>query len=194
MVEAIYGMNNQIVENTFFYQIPGSADAQDLLDLAAAWVAEWVINIKPYIALEVSLNSVKVTDLTTNTSPTVTYTTGLPQFGAQTGALLPNNVSLAVTRRTALRGRSQRGRIYWPGFTEPNVVNNAVATNLVQAIVIGLNATNVIVTTLGNWEAVVVSRYTNGAPRASGIFTPITNWSTDAMIDSQRRRLPGRGA
>jgi hypothetical protein len=41
---------------------------------------------------------------------------------------------------------------------------------------------------------VVVSRYHLGAPRVTGIATPvITYLATDNNVDSQRRRLTGRG-
>ena len=193
-VEAIYSMNGQVVENVFHYQQPGPVNAVELAAFGDAWIAEWVINQKPYINNEVTLTAVKVTDLTTNVSPTVTVATGLPQAGSQSGVLLPNNVSLVFTKRTNLRGRSQRGRTYWPGLGEPNVINNAVTPALVTAIAVGLSAMRTVVSAAGSWEMVVVSRYTNNNPRAAGIFTPVTGFTSDGVVDSQRRRLPGRGA
>lgn len=192
-LEAIYSMNGQVVENVFHYQMPAPTTANDLTLFAVAWIAEWVTNIKPYINVEVSLTQVKVTDLTTNISPTITTSSTLPQAGTQTGALMPNNVSCVFTKRTNLRGRSQRGRVYWPGFGEPACINNVITPALVTAIIAGLDNLRAVSTGLGVWEMVVVSRYTGGQPRVSGIFTPITNFTSDGVVDSQRRRLPGRG-
>jgi hypothetical protein len=45
------------------------------------------------------------------------------------------------------------------------------------------------------WRWVVLSRYTAGAPRAAGVAFAVTRaLFTDLTVDSQRRRLPGRGA
>lgn len=193
-LESVYSQASQVVENVFYYQAPGTATVTDLQELGAAWLGEWSTNIKPYIPAESSLINIKLTDLTTEVSPVVNYATGLPIIGTRGGGLLPTNVTLAFTRRTALRGRSYRGRIYWPGLIEADVTVNTVAPTFVSAVVTGLTALNAVTTSLGIWEAVVVSRVHEGNPRPSGIFTPIVSWSSDGIVDSQRRRLPGRGA
>lgn len=192
-VESIYSMNGQVVENVLHYQMPGPTDIIGLTALASAWLAEWNANMKAYIPTEVTLTNVRVTDLTTAVSPVVNFGTGLPTAGTQSGALLPNNVTCVFTKRTALRGRSQRGRIYWPGLGEPNVTNNAVSGALVSAIIAGLNNMRTVTTVDGDYEMVVVSRYTGNVPRITGIFTPVTGFTSDGVVDSQRRRLPGRG-
>lgn len=192
-LEAIYNMVSSTVENVYHYQTPGAINASDMSAFAAAWLVEWNTNQKPYIPTEVQLVSIKVTDMATAVSPVVNYGTGLPTLGTQSGALLPNNVSLCFTKRTALRGRSNRGRLYWPGFGEPNVTNNSVSGALVTAIIAGLQNMLSVTTGLGAWEMVVVSRFTGKNPRPSGIFTPVTNFTSDGVVDSQRRRLPGRG-
>lgn len=192
-LEAVYSMDGQTVENVYHYQMPAAVDATLMLDFAAAWVVEWIANQKAYIPTEVSLINVKVTDLTTAVSPVVNYSSGMPIAGTQTGALLPNNCTLCFTKRTALRGRSNRGRLYWPGLGEPNVTNNTVGSALVASIITGLNNMRTVVSPLGNWEMVVVSRFHEKVARPSGIFTPVTNFTSDGKVDSQRRRLPGRG-
>lgn len=192
-LEAVYSMVGSVCENVYHYQWPAAIDAASMLDFAAAWLVEWTANQKPYINVEVQLVNIKVTDLQSNVSPVVNYSTGLPVLGTQSGALLPNNVSLCFTKRTALRGRSNRGRLYWPGFGEASVVNNSVSGALVTSIITGLNNMRTVVSPIGNWEMVVVSRFTDKAPRVAGIFTPVTNFTCDGVVDSQRRRLPGRG-
>jgi hypothetical protein len=45
------------------------------------------------------------------------------------------------------------------------------------------------------WVWVVASRITNGAPRVTGLSQPVTSWLVvDLAVDSQRRRLNGRGS
>lgn len=193
-LEAVYSQAGQIVENTFYYQAPGSMDTGDVEELGAAWLGEWSTNLKAYIPSETTLINIKVTDLTTAVSPVVNYSTGLPIIGTRGGGLLPTNVSLAFTRRTALRGRSYRGRIYWPGLIEADVTVNVVAPTFVSTVIAGLQNMNAVTTSLGVWESVVVSRWSEGNPRGTGVFTPIVNWTCDGIVDSQRRRLTGRGA
>ena len=192
-VELIYNSAGNIVENVLHYQIPGTATAADLQLFAAAVHAEWIVNMKPQIPNEMSLSSIKITDLTTNVSPTITYTTGLPEAGTQGVAIMPLSVTCAFTKRTALRGRNNRGRLYWPAFVEGAVLASAIMPSTVIAIVNGINAMRTIPSSLGSWEMVVVSRYLNKNPRPSGIFTPVTAITSDGIVDSQRRRLPGRG-
>lgn len=193
-LELIYTFNSDVMENVLHYQIPGTANADDLTALAAAAYTEWVTNLRASISQSVFLRSIKVTDLTTNVSPTVTWGVGLPQAGSLVGTPAPNNVTCCFTKRTNLRGRNNRGRIYWPLLATSEITNNVLSGARVTAIVNGLANFRVLNTALGDWEMVVVSRYFNNSPRASGIFTPVTNFTSDGIVDSQRRRLPGRGA
>lgn len=193
-VEAIFSMAGQTVENIYHYQQPGTPGVADLVDLGEAFITEWTNHQRAYVPTEVSLINVRVTDLDTANSPVVNVGTGLPLAGTQSGALLPNNVTLTFTKRTQFRGRSYRGRIYFPGLGEPNVTNNTVSGALVTAIRTGLNSMIMITTTLGVWEMVVVSRYTGGVPRINGIFSNVVAFTSDGTVDSMRRRLPGRGS
>lgn len=194
MLEAVYIQAGSYTENVFYYLAPGVATVTDIQELGAAWITEWNANMKVCIPIETSLVNVKLTDLTTAISPVVNWAATLPIAGTRSTNILPSNVTLAFTRRTALRGRSFRGRIYWPGLCESDVTQNTVASALVAQIVNALLAMNVVTTTLGNWEQVVVSRVSNGVERATGLATPVTTWGSDGIVDSMRRRLPGRGA
>lgn len=46
----------------------------------------------------------------------------------------PPNTALLVQKRTALGGRSGRGRSFWPGLTSTQVVNGAIAPTTVAAL------------------------------------------------------------
>jgi len=43
-------------------------------------------------------------------------------------------------------------------------------------------------------QSVVVSHFANGNPRVAGVATPINAYQVNSALDSQRRRLLGRGA
>lgn len=193
-VELFYNWSSQNVETVLQFQCSVALTPTLLNELAVKVLALWTTNVKPLLINTISLTAVKVTDLTTQIGPVVQYATGLPAAGTQTGDSLPNNCALVVTKRTLLRGRSYRGRIYHPGIPEAqcagNTVTNAFVTQIVNAYATMLTFT----TTGASWDMVVMSRYNNNAPRAEADSNQVTTLTSDGLIDSQRRRLPGRGA
>ena len=111
--------------------------------------------------------------------------------GGISGAQLNNNVTLCVTIRTALTGRSARGRFYaWPtGASQLSAANTFSAGygNALQAAVdqMKINAAGY------GWTMVIVSRRTLGALRPVGVGFPVTSIAYRNLIsDSQRGRLP----
>jgi len=106
------------------------------LTTGAAWTA-----LVPFIANTGGLSTVSIRDVNSANQPIVTSTTG-NGVGTSISSALPNEVAAVITLRTALAGRSGRGRVYIPGW----------ATN-------ALGAGNVIaaaaVTALGNWGATI---------------------------------------
>jgi len=124
------------------------------------------------------------------------------------GTPLPNNVTAAIKKLTGLRGRSFRGRIYHIGIASGYLAD------------VGHLSAGTVTAYLNQWELffaeihalagafvhVVVSRYSGvenvivggrykrqAIPRDAGVATPVTSLQMDATLDSQRRRLPGRG-
>jgi hypothetical protein len=109
---------------------------------------------------------------------------------------VPTDTSIAIKRVTGAVGRSYRGRLYWPLWD---------GSYLVTADTTGAAYLNDVVAALESFQAaveggtypctcVLVSFYSDKALRDPGISTPITGWSyKDLVVDSQRRRLLGRG-
>lgn len=193
-IEMIYSFNSQVCENVLHYR-KGAAwslsEATDLCDAIKAW---WSATLDSYISVDVSLTQLRVTNLETQDGFVLNYGTGLPLPGAAAGASLPNNCCLVITKRTAKRGRSFRGRIYVPGMTETFVTGNTVTSGTVTGLVNAFNAMKAVTVGATTADMVVVSRFTGNAPRVTGVTEAITGFTSDGTIDSQRRRLPGRGA
>jgi len=195
-LDIIYTCDSQRVENTLYARFSTAPDATQIADLAAAVKAAWIDNIMPLLSSTVSLIAVEASDLTSASGPQTIDTGGLPEAGGVTSRAMPSNVALCVSFRTGLRGRSFRGRNYLPGMSSDavsegvNEVNAAYQTSIRNAYL----AVQLTIEGVGA-EWVVVSRYADGSPRTAGVATPITNVVfTDNVVDSQRRRLPGRGA
>lgn len=79
---------------------------------------------KPRLDPSSSFDGVDVYDMRTSTGLVVHRTQGAG-VGTGTGDMLPLNVALCVTLRSANRGRSARGRVYLAGLTENDITDGA---------------------------------------------------------------------
>lgn len=184
----------QKVENTLYFDFGAPPTVTDLQNLGADLLAWYIALMGPLQSSGVALREIYITDLTSATGPTHTETPATLITGGASGEQLPNNVSVAVSFRTALRGRSFRGRNYFVGLVDSQVAHNTLTGAMIAALT---NAYNQLPASLGTSGAiwVVVSRFTAGAPRVTGVATPVSAVViVDDTVDSQRRRLPGRGA
>jgi len=114
--------------------------------------------------------------------------------GTNINAAMPNNVTLCVSLRSSFAGRSARGRLYWQALTKNQVTESTMNTADANAITAAVQAIDVAMTANGyDWS--IVSFVSNKAPRVGGpVYFSINNvLITDFVVDSQRRRLPGRG-
>jgi hypothetical protein len=140
---------------------------------------------------QISLVSILARDLNTVDSFVVEET--MTVVGSVASPAMPANVTFCVKGLTGLAGRSFRSRTYWIGLAESMVAGDFVATVDADAIVAAMNTLRANLNTQGI-NPVVVSRFTNGAPRVTGVATDISNYAkTDNRVDTQRRRLFGEG-
>jgi len=193
-VELIYLWAGQVVETVLHYQPEGAIDVTEMAGLAANMVTWFDVQLQPLVHSTLQLTQVKVTDLTTDSAPVINYTTGLPLVGTVGADGMPNNVALVFTKRTGLRGRSYRGRIYHPGLAESQVAGNQVAGATVTSLLAAYNLLLAQTVAAETYNLVVVSRQHNNAVLEEGVATLVSSIDTDGFVDSQRRRLPGRGA
>jgi hypothetical protein len=204
-IDVIYDWDGQIVENTLYYKMASPSDAAIAaqVDVVTAYIRD---TIMPLLTQLISLVRVVGTLLDAVDAFTVTNTTDLPQAGSiltGTAKSFPGNVTMAVSFRTAAAGRSGRGRNYVPGLVDlrdgNSLLDDVYAGEVVDAWA-GLR-------TLGSedgWSQVVVSRFSGftivdgkkvPTPRVAGVTHVVTSTIlTDRTLDSQRRRLPGRGS
>jgi hypothetical protein len=163
------------------------------LDVKSAW--DTAVALGTVINSTTGISRITVRDLNTANQPEfgATVTAAL---GSGTSEILPRQVSLVVTLRTALAGRSFRGRVYVPGFTELANDSTGRATALAQSV-----ADAIVRNVRANFSIRgllmgVVSTRTNKLPRPTNIITDVTSLSVrDGVWDNQRRRnVVGIGA
>jgi len=183
----------QLCENTLYFEFGSPPDVAALTGLGAALEAWWIDNYKPKANSNVQLREIFMTDLTTDSGPTVSRSPASLVIGDNTSEALPNNVTCSVSFRSGLRGRSFRGRNYFVGLSDDQVSHNTLTSVFIEDIVAAYTA---LIATAGSVSAdwVVVSRFHNKLPRTTGVATPIISVTVvDSTVDSARRRLPGRG-
>jgi hypothetical protein len=200
LVEMRYTVDLQEEENTLYFEKATALVEDDLTNLGEAIITWWEDNYSPLVWTGVLFREAVVTDLTSASASQVTSIPPSPLAGSIALPPLPNNNSLTVSFRTALRGRSFRGRNYIVGIVQDQLAGaNILSDATVTAWQDGYNALKAMAADLGlQW--VVVSRFSGvdgdgkPIPRVAGVTTPVTTAIVvDNVVDSQRRRLPGRG-
>lgn len=192
-VETICLYNSQRVENVYHVHVPSELES-DMNLIAAAVKTWWTTNVQPSIAQTVSLEKIVVKGMLSRTSTGIEYVTGLPVVGADNTQGLPNHCAIAVKWITGMRGRSFRGRTYHFGITTQRLSNQNTITAAYQTVL--KNAYTALITdieAITDHYMVVVSKMANKSWRVEGVTTRIVGCAVDTTMDSQRRRLPGRG-
>lgn len=161
--------------------------------LNAAISTWWSTGANVAFSSAIALTRIVTVNQDSNNAPSDTLVMAPPVAGGGGATSAANNVAACASLRTDLRGRSFRGRQYWAGIPTGSVTDSvtlllAFCTSLVTLLT---NLKTAIEALGAVW--VVVSHYANKLPRASGLATPITAFVIDQKIDSQRRRLAGRG-
>lgn len=184
----------QRIENTLYFRMVGGSGIAESTGLANDLIVWWTTLLSQFLSLDLTLREVTITDLSTATGYSVTVGAPTPNpTGDIAVPALPGSVAACVSFRTTNRGRSFRGRNYVAGLPENAVEGNTLSPTTRNGIV---NSYGGIASTVVSfpWEWVVVSRYSNGAPRVAGTATLVSAVvMTDDFVDSQRRRLTGRG-
>lgn len=188
-----YNHIGQKCENVFHAQMAGAVSLTDLTDLAGTLVNWFDTQLQPLVSNGTSLDKVTCRDMTVESGAAIEFTTDLPMVGTG-GSALPGNVTVATKWSTGLAGRSFRGRTYLIGLPvgnntgSANVLDAGYASDLddaMEALIADI--------TVDDRTFVVASFFHDNAPRVTAVLTPIVAASVDTNLDSQRRRLAGRG-
>lgn len=135
----------------------------------------------------VTLDRVDIRDVRTANQPLLSGAVG--SAGTSAAELLPRGNALVVTARTALAGRSFRGRTYIPGLDEVSSGADGRASAAATAATTDfLTDLNTAMTSEG-WPLGVASLFNAGVRRDPGIITNVTGFvSRNGIFDRQWRR------
>lgn len=183
----------QIIENVMCFRYEGTPFGDAVLAIQTSLESAWWAAIQPWISVAMTNTETYYTDLTDEAGPVSTQPAFPSPAGGNVHEYVPNQVAFCVTHRTANRGRSYRGRTYIAGISGDYVEGNVVVPDALAGIVSGFNALRTDLA-LNDILFTIASRQHNGAPRVVGIDTAvILSLARDNVVDSQRRRAPGRG-
>lgn len=194
VIASLFG---QTIANTLYFAFPDDPLASEVLQLAAS-VGEWAVGaLCPVLSEDYVYKRTEATDISAEGMPAYTNTIGADTTGAIASVSAPGGTCLAVSFRSALGGRSYRGRNYVSGIPLAALEGNQLASAYVTGYVEAYEALvpDYVFDDLPAAVHVIASRYHLGAPRVAGVTTPVLTYlATNADIDSQRRRLTGRGS
>lgn len=165
-------------------------DLSDVRDDVEAWrVAE----LRPILSSDVTCLNWYLLSLATATSPSMLSSIAVDAAGTNGAGTVPNNSTLVTTFATDLRGRSYRGRAYWPGITTASLLDAVTVLTPYAA------AQNSAFASLNGYlragyAHAIISYQNAGVMRTTAARTPVTGYRTEVKLDSQRRRLAGRGS
>lgn len=178
----------------YFVHTTGAIAASDLSNLALGIGTWWAGGMLSILNEAYTFRRTRARDLTTAVG-FVVESSFTPTPGGVSGEAAPNNCTMSISFRTAFAGRNFRGRNYVPCLTNAEVTGNHIGSTFIgdcitqySELISGGGSTP------AGWTWVVVSRFLNNLPRTTGVFNEIFSVIVvDDIVDSQRRRLPGRG-
>jgi hypothetical protein len=188
----VFLQDGQKLVNVFhFKRAGGFADPTLLADLAADVITAWADHIQDLQVPQVTGLTVAAVDLTSASGSGIEIPNTL--HGNGSNSPLPTNVTVSTKWITGFTGRSFRGRTYFIGLSGEQIAGNDLTLGAAGDIESSWNAFFDQLTAAGH-TMVVVSYRAGGVPRTTAVATPIIGAVlADNHLDSQRRRLTGRG-
>lgn len=194
--EFLMTLDAQNIEINLDFERDGDLNIGDM-DTLGEFLNDWMSDsLMPALSVTLAYRGVRLTDLSAALAPQIDYPVVPAVNGTNAGSPLPNNAAYCLQFKTAMRGRSYRGRNYIPGLTvtmttDANTVDLSFADLLVAAYQPLLDP--LALPSQFTW--VIVSRVQDGVTLGVGVTTPVVAVTySDLTIDAQRRRLPGRGS
>lgn len=190
-----YQVAGQECINTFHFRKATPASTADCQTLALAMRdTYWVAHMQPLVTPDVAMGGVFVTALDSPSAPFYGLDFLPPNVnGTGSGMAIPTGSALVATFKTAERSRNGRGRAYISGVPQGKLADpvEVTATYLTDFIT-AMNSLITIATAISA-TLVVVSRTLAKLQRPQGVPISVVAITADRYVDSQRRRLFGRG-
>lgn len=184
-VNVIGHLHAQLVENVWHVQGPDPFDATVAADIAATFQTGYT-TLLAALSQDYTVEQIVVKNFGGEASGEFTLAIVPPAEGGEGNPALPGNVAFCVSLRSALTGRRFRGRKYIAAIPETAVTGNTIDSTHRSDIVAAIADLRDLLET--NLTPMSVFSKTGVT------LVPVTAVvSVDNIVDSQRRRLTGRG-
>jgi len=185
-------LHGENVINTLWHLLPSPAAAADLQAINTYLIAWWSNNIAANLSEDIVL--VEVTSIAQDSSSAPSVSVGTVVEGGIIGGALPGNCCITLKFNTNARGRTGRGRNYISGLRETDVQGNQIDAARAEALRAGYDMLRTGTPPIVGMNWILASFQQDGVPRGQGQVRDIIGVQVVNLdIDSQRRRLTGRG-
>lgn len=188
--EFIYTTPGGVAENVLYFFTPEEITGGLLVGFGNSAHVAWAAEILQGQSVDVTLLKIVCTDVSAEDSFQITEL--VSETGVMDSRVLPSNATLAVSFRTDLTGRSNRGRAYHIGLSEGQVTGDTMSGTAGTDILANYTSFGILMQAEG-FTHVIASYCADGEWRTEAKITPVQSYISDMTIDSQRRRLAGRG-
>lgn len=187
-----FASDTRVFQNILHFSATSAWTSLQLAQLATDLISWWNLAYKARMSNEVALTLVQTRKLDPDDPLGVDQPVIPPSPGTAANTSTPSNATVTMSWRTGLAGRRYRGRNYVPGLCEVDVtVDDRINSTLIASLQAA--ATSLIASTLSH-GALTIFHAPNETPNPlDNTFTNVTTAVIENIIDSQRRRLPGRG-
>lgn len=176
------------IVNVFHVDNGGTPTTTDLTDVATVFFDWWQAWMQPNIHTSYVLSEIVAKDISIiNGSESIINLT-TDNAGTGLGVAAAANAAVVISWRTALTGRSYRGRTYVGGLPQAWLTS---AQNIsVEAASAFADAFQELIDalTVAGKVLCVLSKFALGVARTIGVLTEIISLIVDTKVDSQRRR------
>jgi hypothetical protein len=176
----------QDVLNVWHVQVGAAPTAPELLAVAADFQAGYA-DIYAALSQELAMTEIFVRNMGSISGPEATLSVIPEQLGTIATASMPGGTALCVSLRTALSGRRFRGRKYFSGIPNNEVAGNQFNAPFVSSVLSGVQSLIGTLSASGTPLQVVSLTGLTSVPVTAAV-------AADLDVDSQRRRLTGRGS
>lgn len=191
--------------NVFHVLVSASPSPADLLDLSNELFTAWSTTLLANQADEVTFNAVQCTDVEVESGLQATSTEA-PVAGGSANPAASNSLAMLLSLRTPYSGRSNRGRLFIPGWRQDQIDTDSsywtVATTgeastdaaawlaAVEGITLGAKTVQLVVTSYYTLDPDAVPPEPRTVPRDLAINQGVESIVARRRIATQRRRRP----
>jgi hypothetical protein len=192
-VAMIFQRDTREFVNTFHVHSDTGWNVSSMTTLANSVVTWWTTVYRLTSTAQVALAAVQVRLYDPLNPLAVDIPVSPPVAGTRGTTAEAGNVSVAMSERTGLAGRAFRGRIFAPCVGESDVT---ITDTLISAAVVlfGNAIANLVFGALPAGNILHIFHRPGLVPKPrDNTSTPVITYVVESLVDSQRRRLSGRG-